>query len=211
VLDIGCGDGIVGFGALSRVGESGRVIFSAPLGGAARDVPGDRGRRRALRVRAGVGDPAAARRRVRRRRGDALGADLRRREGAAFAELHRVLRPAGRLSIFEPINSFAYPQPRERFGFFDVGAVAELADEIRAYWRRTFGEGTLGGFDERDLVGCAEEAGFAAVSLDLEIRVGPAKLVPTWEAYVDSSPNPLAQTLREAVTDLSRRRRRNGS
>src|SRR5687768_16468094 len=28
VLDVGCGDGLIGFGALPRVGDTGRVIFS---------------------------------------------------------------------------------------------------------------------------------------------------------------------------------------
>jgi ubiquinone/menaquinone biosynthesis C-methylase UbiE len=28
VLDVGCGDGLVAFGAIDRVGEGGRVIFS---------------------------------------------------------------------------------------------------------------------------------------------------------------------------------------
>jgi ubiquinone/menaquinone biosynthesis C-methylase UbiE len=29
----------------------------------------------------------------------------------ASEEFHRVLKPGGRLSIFEPINSFTYPEP----------------------------------------------------------------------------------------------------
>jgi ubiquinone/menaquinone biosynthesis C-methylase UbiE len=29
----------------------------------------------------------------------------------AFDEFHRVLRPGGRLSIFEPINRFSFPEP----------------------------------------------------------------------------------------------------
>jgi arsenite methyltransferase len=28
VLDVGCGDGLIAFGALDRVGEEGQVIFS---------------------------------------------------------------------------------------------------------------------------------------------------------------------------------------
>ena len=34
----------------------------------------------------------------------------------AFDEFHRVLRPGGRLSMFEPINSFAFPEPDDLCG-----------------------------------------------------------------------------------------------
>ena len=30
---------------------------------------------------------------------------------ASFAALHRVLRPGGRVSMFEPINRFGHPEP----------------------------------------------------------------------------------------------------
>jgi arsenite methyltransferase len=43
---------------------------------------------------------------------------------AAFEELHRVLKPGGRLSIFEPINNFTYPEPPHLFGGSDVTPVA---------------------------------------------------------------------------------------
>jgi arsenite methyltransferase len=47
------------------------------------------------------------------------------RKQAAFAEFSRVLRPGGRLSIFEPINSFAVAD--QDCGLFGFG-VAAVAD-----------------------------------------------------------------------------------
>ena len=48
-------------------------------------------------------------------------------------ELKRVLRPGGRLSLFEPINSFGYPEPRGVLMGYATAAVLELAEKIK--WR----------------------------------------------------------------------------
>jgi ubiquinone/menaquinone biosynthesis C-methylase UbiE len=41
----------------------------------------------------------------------------------AFKEFYRVLKPKGRLSIFEPINRFAYPEPPHIFMGYDITPV----------------------------------------------------------------------------------------
>src|SRR6266545_5131616 len=136
VLDLGAGDGLLAFGALPLVGEHGTVIFS--------DVSEELlARCRAFAAEQGV----LARCRFVRAAAQDLGpvadgsvdvvttrsvliyvADKQR----AFQEAFRVLRPGGRLSIFEPINQFGFPEPSHRLYGFDVTPVRELAAKVRA-------------------------------------------------------------------------------
>jgi arsenite methyltransferase len=65
----------------------------------------------------------------------------------AFDEFYRVLKPGGRLSIFEPINSFGSPEPEGRFCGFDVGLVADLAEKVRNAEQRLAEDATLVDFE----------------------------------------------------------------
>jgi hypothetical protein len=56
-------------------------------------------------------------------------------------------------------------------------------------------------FDERDLLAWAEAAGFIDLYLKLEIEDRAPEAARDWEAFLDSSPNPLAPTWREAVAE----------
>jgi hypothetical protein len=57
-------------------------------------------------------------------------------------------------------------------------------------------------FDERDLLSLAEAAGFVDLRLTLtaEVTNEPLWQMRTWEVFLDSSPNPLAPTFREAMS-----------
>jgi arsenite methyltransferase len=110
-----------------------------------------------------------------------------------------VLRPGGRLSVFEPVNDYAFPEPEGWFHFWDVGPVAGLAERVKAHVRAAARDGTLGGFDERDLLRWAEEAGFREVHLEYRADVAPTDPFPHYEALERSSSNPLAPTLGEAI------------
>ncbi len=56
-------------------------------------------------------------------------------------------------------------------------------------------------FDERDLLALAEEAGFVDLRLNLvaEVKTAPDGAILDCDVLLDSSPNPLAPTLREAM------------
>ncbi len=143
VLDVGCGDGLIAFGALDRVGEQG------------------------------------------------------------------LLKPGGRLSIFEPINRFCYPEPPHLFQGYDVTPIQEIVGKVRAVFERIHEpeSSPLLNFDERDLLTYAERAGFAEIHLDLQASIKqPKPLDPhdgtartTWETVLKSSGNPLSPTLEEAM------------
>jgi SAM-dependent methyltransferase len=217
LLDVGTGDGLIGFAALDRVGPGGQVIFSDIsadlLAECRRRAAADGLLERCRFVQAGAEDlhgvedgsvDVVATRSV---------LIYVERKQAAFAEFFRVLRPGGRLSVFEPINSFAVAQAGGDLFGLDVAAVAELARKLRRVY---LGVGTerdpMLNFDERDLLRLARAAGFAALKLDYRAEVEVPEPLPTtdWEVLKKTAPNPLAPTFEEALaqtlTDAERDR-----
>jgi ubiquinone/menaquinone biosynthesis C-methylase UbiE len=197
VLDAGCGDGLIAFGALER--GAAKVIFgdvSAELLDVCREIAA--GDPRCEFVLGSVDELPLPGESVdvATTRSVLIYLEDKRR---ALDELYRVLRPGGRLSIFEPINAFEFPQPEQRFAQWDVAPVAELSNRVKAYYRSVVSDQTLIDFDERDLLRWTEEAGFAEVGMDYEVRIEPGYRVANWEAYERSSGNPLAPTVREAA------------
>jgi len=202
VLDVGTGDGLIGFGALEFVGGSGRVIFS--------DVSED-----LLDECRRIADELAAADRCEFLRASAddlplpdASVDVATTRSVliylmnkrpAFVELHRVLRPGGRLSIFEPINVFGNETWRERYWGLDVSPVEHLAEKVRARWKQP-AEHPLLNFDERDLLRFAEEAGFAEIRMDYraEIKQEP-HWAKSWDTLKRYSGNPLDPTLEEEL------------
>ena len=206
VLDVGCGDGLIGFGALARLGPEGKVVLSdlsealvhrcweiaASLGVTARS--------RFLVARAEHLPLASASVDVVTTRSVLI---YIRDKPRAFAEFFRLLRPGGRLSVFEPINRYGYPEPAGQFWGYEVGPIQDLADRVRAVFQRTQApqEDPMLDFDERDLVRMAEAAGFVEIRLTLEIEVKPLppRREAAWKTVVRTAPNPHAPTLEEAV------------
>ncbi|HJQ30454.1 MAG TPA: methyltransferase domain-containing protein, partial [Rubrobacter sp.] len=199
LLDVGAGDGLIAFGALEHVGEEGRVIFSD----VSQDLL-DHCRSLALQmdvldrcefVRAPADDLCAlddASVDAVTTRSVLIYVEDKRR---AFEEFHRVLKPGGRLSIFEPINSFTYPEPPHLFGGSDVTAVADLAQKVKAIYesRQPADECPMLDFDERDLFDFAERAGFEEIHLCYEARTVPGNLrdgTNDWETALRRAPNP---------------------
>jgi SAM-dependent methyltransferase len=121
---------------------------------------------------------------------------------ACFDEFARVLRPGGRLSIFEPINRFGQAEwTGTRFSGIDVEPVAPLMDLVREAYRRNLPEDDpMLDFDERDLFRLAEQAGFYPVELSLMAEVRPARAA-SWDVFINSAGNPNVPTLAEAMNE----------
>jgi len=206
LLDVGCGDGLIAFGALGKFPAC-RVIFS--------DISDDLLQHaERLAQEMNVHD--------RCRFVHASADDLSRfEEGSidavttrsvliyvsakqrAFAEFYRVLKPKGVLSIFEPINRFAYPEPPQRFAGYDVTPIVEIANKVKAVYESLQPPDTdpMTDFDERDLIACAEKAGFTQIGLELQIEIKPPESA-SWEAFIRIAGNPKIPTLEEAMQQV---------
>lgn len=212
LLDVGCGEGLIGFGALDRGVQ--RVTFS--------DISHDLlwSCREAAR-QLGVSD-----------RCEFVEASADNLEGiadasvdvvatrsvliyvkdkrSAFAEFARVLRPGGRISIFEPINQFAELGGSAFLGY-DLSGLVEITDKLRAVFDaiQPPGSDPMLDFDERDLFRLAEESGFYPIRLTLE-AVARSVAPRDWDGFLNTSGNPNIPTLAEAIestlTDEERNR-----
>jgi arsenite methyltransferase len=200
LLDIGCGDGLIAFGAIDR--GAGLVIFS--------DVSQDlleESRRLAVELGVlercrfvcapadGLSQVAAGSVDVVTTRSVLIYVEDTAR---AFQEFHRVLRPGGRLSVFEPINRL------NRFlRAYDAGPVQELEDRVKGVFEtlQPRDSDPMLDFDDRDLVEFAEASGFPRVRLSLEVETEPPEPLG-WDAYVDVAWNPKIPTLREVIEQV---------
>ena len=125
----------------------------------------------------------------------------------AFAEFFRVLLPGGRLSIFEPINRFGSRERETTGGFSDIAGVQPLLAKVISEMSRAERDGggldAMTDFDERDLITYAEESGFHDIRLTLiaEVSNRADRRTRDWKVFLDSSPNPLAPTVGEAMRE----------
>jgi arsenite methyltransferase len=205
LLDVGCGDGLIAFGALDRVGPDGQVIasdVSADLVGIVDSIAEDIGvADRMSFVVAGAEDLEpieTASVDVVTTRSVLIYVDDK---AAAFRAFFRVLRRGGRVSIFEPINNY-FPDDTSEYWGFDATPVIDLVEKIWTAegWGEDFNEkDPMMNFTEKDLLRSAEDAGFGEVHVELRVDVEPASWVTGWDTLMGISPNPNALTVGESI------------
>ena len=212
VLDVGCGDGLIALGALER--GAGRVIFSdvsQDLLDVSRQLAADDPRAEFMLAGAehlvSVGDESVD---VVTTRSVLIYVTEKRR---AFGEFFRVLKRGGRLSMFEPINRFTYPEPDGCWLGMEMGELWPLARRVRDRYVAMAGDETaMGDFDERTLLDLAHDVGFDSAEVDFEARIERGRLwgahPPPFERLLATAPNPNAPTLEEVLdAALSRQER----
>jgi arsenite methyltransferase len=207
LLDIGTGDGLIGFGAIEKVGADGQIIFS-DISQELLDVC------KAYATEAQLLDMCEF------IKTDATNLSMLPDESVdivttrsviiyvqekqrAFDEFFRVLKKGGRVSIFEPIaklSSEFVPRSDYYLGY-DIRPVKGLWEKMKqAHKAQHDSQNTMGDFDERDLVKMLDKSGFDFIHLELDVTLGNAGFMSgNWEAFYNASPNPLVPTLREQV------------
>jgi arsenite methyltransferase len=207
LLDVGCGDGLIAFGALEKVSTC-RCIFSDIsqdlLDHAQSIATQSNVLDRCQFLRAAADDLSALASSsvdMVTTRSVLIYVQAKQR---AFDEFYRVLKPGGRLSIFEPINRFSWPEPPNRLIGFDVTPVRDIAHKVIGLFHRLQPPDTdpMLNFDERDLMAFAETAGFREVHLTLEAAVKPNAGQDDWNAFLRSAGNPKIPSLEEAMQQM---------
>jgi len=171
VLDVGTGDGILGFGALERVGEGGKVIFS-DISSDALDMCKEASTSltnpsRAEFVWADAQDlceiPSGSVDVIVERAVLIYAANKR----SALKHYFRILRKGGRLSMSEPVNRFVVSTTAHRKIFFgyDFTPLGTVGDKLLSAFGfpPDFVGNPMLNFDERDIFSLLLEVGFTVV------------------------------------------------
>jgi len=206
LLDVGCGDGQIAFGAFER-SNTVKVVFSDISQDLLNHVQNiaqelhlaDRSRF----IRASTDDLSAITDEsvdIVTTRSVLLYVENKPR---AFSEFHRVLKSKGRLSIFEPINRFNFPEPENIYSGYDVTPFIDIANKIKSVYERLQNPATdpVINFDERDLLRFAEQAGFREIHLELNIEIKPNDF-NNWDMMLRIAPNPRVPNLEEAMQEV---------
>ena len=165
VADVGAGTGLLTLGAVQRVGQDGDVI--------ALDISVDaleelRGNATAANISYLIGQADVlplcnASIDVVLTRSVLIYVDDK---VEAAREFQRVLRPGGRVSLFEPINS----RDLRLWQAVDLSALGDLGDRLQEWTETSYANSSdpMLNFDETDLERFFANAGFADVALELD-------------------------------------------
>ncbi len=211
LLDVGCGEGLIGFGALER--GAGAVVFSdvsQDLLDFCREAASGLGVLDRCRfLRASAHDLSAI---------ETASVDVVTTRSvliyvgdkrSAFGEFARILRPGGRISLFEPINRFARTTT-DTWAGYDLSPLPDISKKIRAVYDsiQPPESDPMLDFDERDLIAFAEQAGFHPIQLELEAEIRPSEPM-AWETFIGRAGNPriptIARAMEQALDDDERK------
>jgi arsenite methyltransferase len=91
----------------------------------------------------------------------------------------------------------------------EVAGLEGFAVKVKDVYRRYQPDGNpMLNFDERDLLACAEAAGFGEVHLDYHVDIDREPIEMAWSTFLRYAPNPLVPPLQdvldEALTTIER-------
>jgi SAM-dependent methyltransferase len=212
LLDVGAGDGFVAFGALEKVGPTGRVILvdiSKPLLTRARDAADQLGVAGQCEfIEANAEDLSAI-------QTDSVDVVTTRSvlifvqdKLRALREFYRVIRPGGRTALFETVNRRHELQRKSEtltlFGVFPtelVTPVEDLSARLSAAFEAIPLE-TMTSAGYVEYLHLCEDAGFAATHLELHVGSGSGAPNMKFETYLNLPFNPLWPTIAEQMDKI---------
>jgi arsenite methyltransferase len=212
LADIGTGDGLIAFRAIERIGPSLRVILtdiSAPLLRHSKAIAIERGVESQCTFvecsadkLAGIPDSSVDV--VTTRAVLAYVAD----KSAALREFKRILKPAGRISLAEPIfqdDAFLASALRMKVDARPANSPDRFLPLLHRWKAAQFPDthekiaaSPIANFSERTLLDLAHAAGFTQIHLELHIDLCPAKIT-SWPVFLGSSPHPWAPPLEDIL------------
>jgi arsenite methyltransferase len=209
LLDVGAGDGLIAFGALEKLGPSGRVILadiSRPLLDQAREAAEKMGViDRCEFVEASAEDLSAIATEsidVVTTRSVLIFVEDKLR---ALKEFYRVLKPGGRTALFETVNRREQWRPSEIWtgvgGLYRAEEIEPISDLATRLVSSLEPLETMTSAGHREYLHMCEDAGFAATHIALNIASSPhppAKI----ESLLKVSPNPLWPTPSELMDKI---------
>ncbi|CAM2157330.1 2-methoxy-6-polyprenyl-1,4-benzoquinol methylase, mitochondrial [Pararobbsia alpina] len=209
LLDVGTGDGLVALRAIERMGPDLKVVMtdvSAPLLDHVRRLATERGwidQCQFIQCRSsdmpGVADTSV----------DVVTTRAvlayEEHKPKALAEIFRVLKPGGTLSIAEPVlidEALATSAMRQALQQHAGVPPADPLLPLVHKWKsaqfpdtlEAIAASPLTNYNERSLVQMVMNANFVDVDMQLSIRTMPS-VFTSWDTFVGSSPHPLAPSL----------------
>ncbi|RPI13153.1 MAG: methyltransferase domain-containing protein [Ignavibacteriae bacterium] len=214
VLDIGAGDGLVGLEALTKLGPKGKLILS-DISEAALAIPKEIFNEKNIQdervefLIAGAEDlsplPGNSVDRVVMRSVLLYVEDKQ----AAFNEIFRVLRSAGKAVLWEPVNQRMSEYMKGLFRGYRMDRepllsvkplIQKIAEEMKKLSAQT--QNTLVGYNEHDLVNMAINAGFEEIDLEYNLIRSAQVKYASWDMFFESAPNPRARSIRETMNEI---------
>jgi arsenite methyltransferase len=214
LADVGAGEGLVAFRAIERVGPSLRVALtdiSVPMLRHAESLSIERGVRSQCTFHECSADQLAP-------LADASVDVVITRsvlayvsdKSAALREFFRVLKPGGRISLYEPIlqdEAFYARVLRDRVD----GQGGQPADRLLTLvhrWKAAqfpdtaeqCAKSPIANYSERDLFYLTRTCGFTEIHLELHIDATPS-LVSSWDVFLGTSPHPWAPPLARILAE----------
>ena len=164
LMDVGCGDGLLGFGAFEKNAELAKVIFtdvSPELVEYCRKIATQKGV--ADRCEFVVSDVST----LAQIADESVDVIVSRAvlmyltdRGRSFRAFYRVLKPGGRLSICEPVIRIGYEGQPDLLRGTNFDSVADLKAQIDSWYQREYPDDPTRDFDADNLMNLAEAAGF---------------------------------------------------
>jgi len=214
ILDVGAGEGTVGFRALERFGRGLHVTMTDISQAMLEFAQGEAKEKNVLHQCSFVQTSADALSEIPDASQDALTTRsvlaYVKDKRSAFRAFHHVLKPGGRISLAEPIfqdEAFDTVILKNRVDAQVDGAHDRGLDLLHRWKASQFpdtpekiAQSPIANFSERDLIRLAVGEGFTDIHMELHVDVMPS-IIKSWDVFIGASPHPWAPSLKTIMEE----------